>query len=138
MNMYRKNLADARQSQIDLEAYHEKHGDLFDILLDGMSGVVNVTPYSFDLTVSIAGDKHTLEAAWGRLRQAGFSAPTSRPKENDPTWAGRFEHKSGAVFYMSFTSSLCRRVKIGTKTVEQDVYETVCGERGENHGQVSA
>jgi hypothetical protein len=31
-----------------------------------------------------------------------------------------------------FTSTVCRRVKVGTKTVEVDVYETVCGEHGAN------
>lgn len=31
-------------------------------------------------------------------------------------------------WYLSFSSSVCRRVKVGTRTVEQDVYETVCDE----------
>jgi hypothetical protein len=30
--------------------------------------------------------------------------------------------------WLAFSSTVCRRVKIGTKTVEQDVYETVCDE----------
>ena len=30
-------------------------------------------------------------------------------------------------FWMQFTSSVCKRVQVGTKTVEQPIYEVQCG-----------
>jgi hypothetical protein len=83
----------------------------------------------YDMNISLSGDKHMLEAAWRVLRKLGFDAPSSRPEANQSSWNGRFHRKADdCTIYLFFTSSVCRRIKTGTKMVEQDIYETVCGE----------
>lgn len=81
------------------------------------------------LDIAFSGDKHALEATWGVLRKAGFNCSNARPKPNQPTYGSFFNHPTGAVIWLSFSSTVCRRVKIGTQMVEQDIYETVCGEQ---------
>lgn len=85
------------------------------------------------LDIKLTGDGHKLAAAVRILRIAGFKPHGSTPKANDPAWYTHFyaEDENGLAyplkFWLAFTSSVCRRVLVGTKTVEQDVYKTVCG-----------
>ena len=91
---------------------------------------LNATFYfPITLDVSISGDKHTLAAAVRIFRTHGFSTTSEPPKKGDSTW-NAFYSKSGCDlrWWFRFSSSVCRRVKVGTRTVEQDVYETVCDE----------
>lgn len=81
------------------------------------------------LDVAISGDKHTLAAAVRIFRTHGFSTLNSPPKKGSSSWTAFYEkHDCELRWYLSFSSSVCRRVKVGTCTVEQDVYETVCDE----------
>jgi len=81
------------------------------------------------LDVAISGDRHTLAAAVRIFRTHGFSTSNSPPKKGDSQWSAFYTKADCELrFYLSFSSSVCRRVKVGTRTVEQDVYETVCDE----------
>ncbi len=81
------------------------------------------------LDVSISGDKHTLAAVVRIFRTHGFSTFNSPPKKGSSSWTAFYEKRDCELrWYLSFSSSVCRRVKVGTRTVEQDVYETVCDE----------
>lgn len=79
------------------------------------------------INLSFAGDGPKLAAVWKLLRQHGYKN-SCHPKKGDTTFYAFWEQEGYAKFFMNFTSSVCRRVKVGTKTVEQDVYETQCGE----------
>jgi hypothetical protein len=86
---------------------------------------------STDINVSFTGDKERLEKVWHIIRLAGFelSETSERPKAGDDKWSGYFFHPECKMpVWLFFTSSVCRRVKVGTKLVEQDIYETICGE----------
>lgn len=80
------------------------------------------------LNIVFAGDTEKFRAVWGALRQAGFK-PDTRP---DPTQKANhfYTHwRTGDDFcaiWFNFTSSVCKRVQVGTKTVEQPVYEIQC------------
>lgn len=79
------------------------------------------------INVQFTGDGDRLGKVWGEFRRNGWST-CSRP-EKGKTEFYAFWHQDGfADLFMNFTSSVCKRVKIGTKTVEQDVYEIQCGE----------
>lgn len=87
--------------------------------------------FNFDdgcIDMNFAGDGDKFRAAWAALRRARFT-PTSRPEKGASTFYTFFEF-SGAGDYpkiwFSFSSTVCRRVKVGTKMVEQDVFETHC------------
>lgn len=84
---------------------------------------------SSDIDIRFAGDAHRLAAVVRILRTSGFNTYTERPKQGDTSWSAFFEHPDcGTKVYLYFSSSVCRRVKVGTKMVEQDVYETQCGD----------
>lgn len=102
-----------------------------------LTGVVNalvkcgVEP-SFDtdyLQVSCAGDKHKLATVIRIFRISGFNSTAARPKKGDSSWCAWFKSPECTVdIWFNFTSSVCKQVKVGVKTVTVDVYETQCGD----------
>jgi hypothetical protein len=90
-----------------------------------------IEPYMQDdyVVVQATGDKTKLESAFRILRGAGFTFNADRPKKGDSQWYSFFMHpESETKLFFQFTSSVCKRVKVGTKMVEQDIYETHCGD----------
>lgn len=81
------------------------------------------------VTINATGDKSKLEQAFRILRGADFTFNAERPKKGDSQWYAFFTHPdSKTKIFFHFTSSVCKRVKVGTKMVEQDVFETQCGD----------
>lgn len=90
------------------------------------------------INVRFTGDKQKFTAVLRELRtrQWNTNDPKDRPKPGVTFWSSWFydEAKPGdstTKFWLSFSSNVCRRVKVGTKIVpqhEEDVYEVVCGE----------
>lgn len=82
---------------------------------------------SDSLDIRMVGDAKVLAAAVRILRTSGFGTGAKRPSKGDTTWTAFFKSDSLAVsIYFSFSSSVCRRVQVGTAMVEQPVFETVC------------
>jgi hypothetical protein len=79
------------------------------------------------ISLSFAGDGPKLAAVWKLLRRYGYNTG-SRPKKGDTTFYAFWEQSGYAQLFMNFSSTMCRRVQVGTKMVEQPVYETQCGE----------
>lgn len=80
-----------------------------------------------DVNVSFTGDGPKLAEVWKALRAAGYE-PNARPKKGESTFYTHWNREGYSSIWMSFASSVCRRVKVDTKMVEQDVFETQCGE----------
>lgn len=80
-----------------------------------------------DVDLSFTGDGAKLGEVWKALRQAGYTT-NCRPKKGDSTFYTHWFLEGYSTIWMNFSSSVCRRVKVGTKMVEQDVYEVQCGE----------
>jgi hypothetical protein len=79
--------------------------------------------------INMTGDKDKLTQAFRILRTAGLEFTSDRPKKGDTSWHSSFKHPSQTVYvFFQFTSSVCRRIKTGTKMVEQDIYEVQCGD----------
>lgn len=82
-----------------------------------------------DVNYYFTGDKSKLLAVMRVVRSSGFNTNQERPKKGDSSWTARFTKEGcGLGLYLSFSSSVCRQVQIGTKTIQVPVYETVCGE----------
>jgi hypothetical protein len=82
-----------------------------------------------DLNLPILGTGQDLVRVWRALRAAGFEPPEVRPKADSSYWSGFFEkwtYDYTLRVYVTFSSTICRQVKVGTKTIEVDEYETVC------------
>lgn len=124
-----KLIQSAQQAQKNLKLFKEtvaKRPGLFR-RLEELDIDVGFSPDNSWINVSFTGDGERLGKVWGEFRKSGWNT-VSRP-EKGKTEFYAFWHQDGlADLFMNFTSSVCRRVKVGTKTVEQDVFETVCGE----------
>lgn len=74
-----------------------------------------------------AGDAHKLANIVRILRTAGFDTHAGRPKPGDTEWSAFYTHPNCSTqLWLYFTSSICKRVQVGTKFVEQPVFETRC------------
>lgn len=108
----------------------DSHGNLFDAVIKAMpTGViVRMNADTIGVDISTTGDKHELAAIIRAYRINGFTTDSKPPAKNDPSWSAWFRQKNGATSVLCFTSKVCRRIKTGTKMVEQEVFETVCDE----------
>lgn len=81
-----------------------------------------------DINLSFSGDKAKLTSVIRILRTNGFDPDAEAPKANSNYWSAYFTNAedSRIQFWISFSSTVCRMVKVGTKMVEQDVYEVQC------------
>jgi len=95
--------------------------------------------FTDSLNLNFAGDKAKLLAVARILRAAGFSATTNTPpKKGDTTWYAYYENPDCAErVWLYFTSSVCKRVKVGTETIQRDVYETRCGDLSSTAEEIS-
>ena len=82
---------------------------------------------SSHLDISVAGDHNVMKGLYSALRKLGYDT-TDRPEEEKiPGYSNWWRHKDHHVqLWVAFTSTKCTRKKVGTKMVEQPVYEIVC------------
>lgn len=117
----------------DYEAVKRQFSDnglAFDMALATVppQAITNTSVDYIGLNIYAAGDKHDLAGVIRALRVNGFKLEGEPPAKSTPSWTGFFYNLARACIYVSFSSKVCRRVKVGTKMIEQDVYETVCDE----------
>lgn len=79
------------------------------------------------VNISFSGDGEKLKTVWGALRRAGFNT-RNRPEKGDTAFNAFWSKEGYAEIFMMFASTLCKRVQVGTKMVEQPIYETQCGD----------
>lgn len=79
--------------------------------------------------VSITGTRAELDIMFGVLRRAGLK-PGRRPEEKKTYYATfwYWDESESEYIFVSFSSTSCKRVQVGTKMEEVPVYETVCEE----------
>lgn len=94
---------------------------------------IQPTGIDYYIAFSVAGDAELLTKIVRILRTSGFITTAERPKKGENTWYAFFNYEGLTLsIFLSFTSTVCRRVKVGTKMVEQDVYEVQCGDLAES------
>jgi hypothetical protein len=79
------------------------------------------------VVVSFAGDGETLGKVWGLFRRNGYQTH-SRPAKGDTMFYAFWDCAGHAQLFMNFSSTLCKRVQVGTEMKEVPVYKTQCGE----------
>jgi hypothetical protein len=79
-----------------------------------------------DINFYVTGAAPALKEIYRTFRKLGYD-PSKRPGvKPESTFTCYFTQTDKPTFYLSFSSTVCKRVKVGTKTVEQDIYEVVC------------
>ena len=108
--------------------FRDNQRDLLELskALEGIE-LVRVSFDSDSINLSIAGDQDVLKSIFQALRPLGY-VPRQRPDiKPQPTYQTYFDHPDKEMrIWLNFSSTLCKRVKVGTKMQEVDVYETVC------------
>jgi hypothetical protein len=89
------------------------------------------------ISLSFAGDGDKLKTVWTVLRRHGFNTPL-RPAKGDTAFNAFWKREGHADIFMMFSSTLCKRVQIGTEMKEVPVYQTQCGELPEIEAETSA
>lgn len=80
------------------------------------------------VAVVFTGDGSRLAEVWKLLRRHGYNT-TTRPEKGDTTFYAFWHGPEGlARIFLQFSSSVCRRVQVGTKMAETPIYETQCGD----------
>jgi hypothetical protein len=126
-------LADEYQTlQAKQGAFHLSKAYLLPVLekLAALGADPSVYNESF-VYASVTGDVHKLTDAIRALRTGGFTS-TEKPARGEPSFTAYYTHPEGNMkILLAFSSSVCRRVKVGTKTETVDVYELRCEESDE-------
>ena len=110
------------------------HGALLQKILDAMpkESVQRIHIDSVGLDISATGSKAILVGCIKALRTNGYEAG-NKPKAGQPSYYASFLKTENSEdfprIWFGFTSTQCRRVKTGTRTVVEDVYEVVCDEQ---------
>jgi hypothetical protein len=79
------------------------------------------------ISLTFTGDGARLRDVWVELRRNGWK-PDTHPKKGDTSFYAYWRGEGLVTFFMNFSGALCRRVVVGTKMVEQPIYETICGD----------
>lgn len=85
---------------------------------------------SGDINLTFTGTGTKLGEVWGLLRRNGYM-PNSRPEKGKSSFHTHWYKDGFSTLWMSFSSSVCRRVQVGTKTEVVPIYEVQCGEMPE-------
>lgn len=102
---------------------------LYDDILDALRAAKIVTISTlYGLSVAVIGDANALQAIFVGLRRLGLK-PRVQPEAGETTYeSGWCDANGDSKLWLSFTSTQCVKVQVGTKTVtvEQPIYEVVC------------
>lgn len=127
--------ANLRKLMQKMKEEHEKQMAMLEVHYDAFQTILYSMPkesvtrvwVDFCFNVHITGTREILIAAMRALRRQGYEAD-ARPISGRPGYSTYFRKEGMPEIWFNFTSTQYRRVKVGTQTVVQDVYETVCDE----------
>ena len=128
-----QELKDAKRRKKAVRKFVEDYTDEINRITGGTTNLlewlINVTidTGSTSLDISYAGDKLVLQGIWKAFRKLGYKS-AKRPDESESQFTCYWDHpESDMRIWLRFSSTVCKRIKIGTKMEQVDVYETRCG-----------
>jgi len=92
----------------------------------GLEKQITIFPGHYFM-VYLTGSPEDLGKLWGVLRKFGYEPDEHVPAEKQPEFVTYFR-KDDKTIRMCFTSTVCKRVQVGTKMEEVPVYEVKCDE----------
>jgi hypothetical protein len=94
--------------------------------VDSLEGSCTVNAREMDISVS--GNMGTLIGMLSYLEDLGYTPKILVPEQPTPYFTSFLEGDGLPRLWFSFSSKTCRKVQIGTQTVEQPIYEIQCGD----------
>ena len=127
-----KFIADEQERVSQLVRTIADNKDDMDILLAAFEPLALNIYFPNSLDFHFSGDKALLNRIWHIMRSNGWEATREPPEANATSWNGFWEKPGATVkVWISFTSTVCKRVQVGTQMVEQPIYEVRCEETSE-------
>lgn len=110
--------------------YYVTHRDHIEMLLADFPHAENTTPTvdTTSLDIAVHGDKEVLRDVMAYLFKHGLH-PNEKPEENETNYATYWYPQYPEITFkvwLNFTSTVCKRVQVGTETVERPIYEVQC------------
>jgi hypothetical protein len=131
--MINQRLQEKHREAIDMALLWDHDHDVAMPALEKIAAL-GFEPYVLSTTHIVAnvnGDIDTLTAVIRALRTAGYSSP-SKPERKNPSFTAFYKHPDAKLeIFLQFSSSVCKRVKVGETTQVVPVYEIQCGESTE-------
>lgn len=121
------SVSNLERAAVQVRDYYKTHELQIIALLANVESlpVLRASIDTTSMDLSIAGDKEVLKQTWNKLRTMGYE--TSEVPEEDSTGFSCWWYKEDEpTIWLSFSSTVCKRVKVGTETQEVDVYEVQC------------
>lgn len=125
-------LANAKKEKKRIKKFIEEYEDEINRIMAGTENLLEwfinaaIDTSSDSLDLSYAGDKHTIEGIYRAFRKLGYKTDKHLTKP-EAVFTCYWDHKESDMrIWLRFSSTVCKRVKVGTKMVETDVFETRC------------
>lgn len=122
-----KSISSLETAAEDIRDYYKTHELQIIALLANVESLP-VLRASIDTTsvdLSIAGDKKVLKQTWNKLRTMGYET-SDVPQEDSTGFSCWWYKEDEPTIWLNFSSTVCKQVKVGTKTQEVDIYEVQC------------
>lgn len=111
------------------EYYHAHRPEIMRVATELKLGdsLIRATATADSIDLSVSGTLVELKECFRAFRKLGYE-PKDRPTETKlESFSTYFINPAQEVrFWLTFTSTICKRVQVGTKMQEVGVYETVC------------
>lgn len=98
------------------------------VALEALDIDITLAADSRSIDIKFAGDGNKLAEVWALLRRAGWGNPSSRPEKGATSYTAFWSHPTYVQIWIAFSATFCQRVQVGTRMVEQPIYETRCGD----------
>jgi len=127
-----KEYARIEEKKRNLEVFEPRpiqaqYDALFQALYD-VDPNINIKANSNDgeFDIRFAGDSGVYRWVYSTLREHGWE-PEDRISDDTRNYFTTWYRKEGLPsLYVTFSSTVCQRVQVGTRTVEEPIYELVC------------
>lgn len=118
---------DQAQKRVSLyERHKEEIKQVARNLLEEEVSVVSCFMDVYSVDINVSGDYAVLKAIFRAFRKAGWEIE-SKPEEREPTFITWIKKPDCELkWWLSFSSTICKRVQIGTEMKEVPVYEIQC------------
>lgn len=130
VNMLETAKKEAKRTREKAEKFQSENANEFARIVRGLD-VVKEWVIRFAITnsfdINIAGDHYVYKGTVAALRELGYNT-NDRPKEEKfASYSNWWHHPDNDVgIWFSFSSTKCTRKKVGTKMVEEPIYEVIC------------
>ena len=122
----------AKKQYLNIEEYITTHAGPLALASELINAIPGIIVYreacsGYDYDIGFYGNKEVMKRANGAMIKAGFGCVSgdNLPETPQASWTQCW-HLDACTVWLFYSSTQCKRVKVGTEIVNQDIYEVVC------------